>query len=389
MHLAHAAAPATATATATAAASVTKADKQAVFDRISNLAQVELSVPSSPAFTILGINPDKVQRPGTIREFGASVLRGMGADGKAKEGLAFDVSTVALFGKEWLRGGSDYAPRVELGQLASDLRWEGYPTRVLARTTLSLAMTKPDPQGSARSAWGIRVGLIDDGDPGLYWNFTADCLRRAPTTPLPPGKDLTSKPADPSLAACNVLTNTQATPRPLWAMPALYVGYGHSWYSKTGTVTDRAPDARAAWLSFSIGHAALMPQLAAPDPNGLRVLLQAYASRRLDDRAVHPDDATLLVRQDVSEGTLRTRLGKDSWHGYLEFGHRRVRLGDNTTEKIRIAAVGGELKLDFMKDAWLQLAGVRERGFADGKDKNAMTVAVKLGVPFLEIPGSR
>lgn len=360
--------------------------KKSAFDMITEYAKVDLSVPGSPAFNVLGINPDKVQRPGSIREFATSITRGLGPDGKFTNGLALDFSPVSVFAKTLIQGGDGYAPAVADGEFPSDLAGHGYVKRVFARTTVSFATTEQDANGAARSAWGLRMGLIDYGDPGLYWQFTAKCLRSTPMPTLRGGRNLDPTPADTSLDACNPLTNPIAMRRPLWAQPALYVGYGQSWYSKSGAVTDHAPDAKAAWLSFSIGHAALMKTDASSD---WRVLLQLYANRRLDDRVPDPNDATALLRQDSGEGTLRLRFGKDTWHGYVEHGRRRVRLGDDTREKLRVTAFGAEFKLKFLSDeTWLQLASVREQGFADGKDKTGLTVSFKFGVPLLELPGT-
>ena len=120
----------------------------------------------------------------------------------------------------------------------------------------------------------------------------------------------------------------------------------------------------------------------------LRTLLQGYLGRKLNDRTPDPNDATVLLREDSSDIIVRLKLGKDTWHGFLELGRSRVRLGNDTTEKLRHVALGAEFKLNFADDTWLQLASVSERGFSNGKDNTGVTMNLKFGVPFLELPGT-
>ncbi|MBK7532926.1 hypothetical protein [Piscinibacter sp.] len=343
---------------------------------------MDLSVPSSPAFAVLGISPDKVQRPGTIRDFATSVVRGIGADGKPVNGVAIDMSPVSVFFKQLITGGSEYAADADSH---NDLRLKNYWKRAFARTTVSLATTSADSNGASKSAWGLRVGLIDQGDPGLYYKETAACLRKATMPPIKAGRDLTSTPADDAVNLCNPLTNG-VMEKPLWAQPALYAGYGQSWYSKSGSLTDRAPDVKAFWLAGSYGMFVGKPT---QELGALRTLLQGYLGRKLNDRTPDPNDATVLLREDSSDIIVRLKLGKDTWHGFLELGRSRVRLGNDTTEKLRHVALGAEFKLNFADDTWLQLASVSERGFSNGKDNTGVTMNLKFGVPFLELPGTK
>lgn len=68
--------------------------------------------------------------------------------------------------------------------------------RMLARTTLSFGTTNPDASGASRSAFGLRVGLYDSGDPGLYWSRAVDCVSQITVDP-PPGPGAIGKPAAP------------------------------------------------------------------------------------------------------------------------------------------------------------------------------------------------
>src|SRR4051812_10026938 len=54
-------------------------------------ADVDLSVPDSPAFIALGLSPETVVRPTSPREFATSLLNGVGQDGHLQTGVAVDV----------------------------------------------------------------------------------------------------------------------------------------------------------------------------------------------------------------------------------------------------------------------------------------------------------
>ena len=357
-----------------------KATSKDAFQAIADLTQVELSVPASPAFAVLGITPDKVQRPGSVRDFVGSVVHGLGKDGKPVNGVAIDISPASVFFKSYIRGGTDYAGTDNPGH--SDFKGN-YLTHLLARTTVSLASTSADSNGASKSAWGMRVGLIDFGDPGLYAKETAGCLQSVGWAPVPVGRTAGEAPADTSINACDPSKNSAYS---LWAKPALYAGYGRSWYSKSGSLTDHLPDVKAWWLSGSYGFAAASAD-GAQALSSLRTLAQVYLGRRTDDRTADPANSANLLRQNTTEGVFRLKVGKDTWHGFAEIGRSKVRLGNDTSENIRHTALGAEFKLSVADDSWLQLASVNERGFSNGKDKTGVTLSFKLGVPFLSLPG--
>lgn len=358
----------------------TKEQKTNAFKLFSDYAQSDISVPSSPAFAILGITPDKIQRPGSIRDFVASAARGLGEDGKPVNGLAIDVSPVSLFFRDLVTGGRGYtddkAPK-------NDLSPQNYWKRLLARTTVSFGSTGDEKvTGASRLAWGLRMGLIDFADPGLYWQTTVACLRKATMPPIPAGKTLDPTPANDEVEKCNPQNNAD---EPLWAKPSLYLGLGQSWYSATGSLSNRSHDSTAVWLSGSWG---LGSKAANKDSDAVRTLLQGYVARMLNERTPDPSDSTSLLRKDTSEFVLRLRAGKEKWHTFVDWGRSRVRLGNDATKNIRHVAVGAEFKVAMLgDDSWIQLASVQEKGFADGKDKTGVTLNLKFGMPFLQIPG--
>ena len=378
-----AAAPNTGTEDKTAAADA--------FKQSGDLAQVNLSAPSSPAAVVLGLSPDKVDHPGTLRDFVASVVHGLGTDGKPINGVAIDISPLSVFDRNLLRGGTNYAPLAK-GEQASDAStggWSGWLTRVAARTTVSLASTSADSNGASRMAFGLRSGLFDNGDPGLYWGETVKCVKNLPVVDIPKGPKV-GEPASNNLSTCDPSKDNALS---LWAKPSVYVGYGQSWYSQSGALTDHAPDVKQFWLSGSIGltseafggRSATLTQNAAKD--SFRLLGQAYLGRRLNDRTPDPNDSTKLLSANSTEYIARLRGGKSTWHVFLEGGRNRMTLGNSTTENLRHVAFGAEFKIPALgDDSWFEVATVNDRGFQDGKDRSGVTMNFKYGAPVLTRP---
>lgn len=351
-------------------------------EAITNLQQADFSIPASPAAALLGISADKVQRPATIRELSAAVVRGIGPDGKVQSAVALDIAPAFVLFPRLIGAGDVYAPAGATSD--SDGTWNQRALRMLARTTLSFGTTNPDASGASRSAVGLRVGLYDSGDPGLYWSKAVNCVSQitgvVPLGPTKPGE--VAAPIAVDYSKCDPMKDAANN---LWAKPSLYAGYGQSWYSNTGALTDRAPDVKQIWVSGSAGWA---PDDKTPgQANDWRSLGQIYFGRRLNDRTADPKNAGQLLREDASETILRLRTGKTHWHAFLEHGRSRVSLGNATTRNLRHNAWGAEFMLDFLggKDNWLEIASVRKEGVLDGKTYSGVLLNFRIGTPSLTI----
>ncbi len=379
---------ATATAAAAADAEPTKAD---AFEELSSFAQVDLSLPASPAFAVLGLSPDKVERPTSLRTLAATALHSIGENGKPVNGVAIDATPILLISPGTITAGDGYAG----SNPQDDLSWKNYWKRFLTRTTVSLATTSADTAGASRMAWGLRVGLIDQADPGLFFQKTVQCLQDPNTSagPIPAKRKQGSEPANPKLETC--LSDSSKKPEltgpPLWARFSLYVGYGQSWYSKSGAVTDDAPDTKTVWLVASKG---LTSDSVETSPGHLRALIQGYVERKVNDRAADPNNANALLTQNSTQGIVRLKFGSANTHVFSEVGLSKVRLGNSTTENLHHVALGAEFNVGKAlslgssgMETWIQLASVQERGFSNGKDQTGVALSLKFGAPFLDIPG--
>jgi hypothetical protein len=109
-------------------------------------------VPTSPAFSVLGISPEEVVRPESPRELGMAILNGTDEKGNLHQGIALDFVPYELLGG------------VNLGDYR--MNWLD---RILSRTQVSLATSKGNDEAdkSLRAAVGLRMTLIDWGDPRM------------------------------------------------------------------------------------------------------------------------------------------------------------------------------------------------------------------------------
>jgi hypothetical protein len=117
-------------------------------------AMVDLSVPDSPAFTVLGLTPEEVARPTTARKLATSLLNGFDRNGTLQTGIAIDaLPYLALAGH--LLTLDDYRSRSK------------YVLRFLARTQVSVATAKAGDVNdkAVRVGLGVRMMVFDRGDP--------------------------------------------------------------------------------------------------------------------------------------------------------------------------------------------------------------------------------
>lgn len=115
-------------------------------------ASIDLSVPESPAFKVLGVTPNKVDRPSSPKEFAASLVNGIDTNGNFQSGFALDTSPYLLFN----------STNIGLKDYQTD-----YATRFLSRSQLSFATANgaTDTDKSLKLAVGIKFTPWDEGDP--------------------------------------------------------------------------------------------------------------------------------------------------------------------------------------------------------------------------------
>jgi hypothetical protein len=133
-------------------------------------ASIDLAVPDSPAFAVLGLNPNNVDRPGSPREFATSLVQGVDANGNLQTGVAIEISPYMLLkGKETTL--SDYQSKKSV--------------RFLSRTMFTFATAKgaTGDDKAARVATGLKVTPWDRGDPRMDEDLVK-CMVDAVSIPL-------------------------------------------------------------------------------------------------------------------------------------------------------------------------------------------------------------
>ncbi|HKC55135.1 MAG TPA: hypothetical protein VKC35_03390 [Vicinamibacterales bacterium] len=117
-------------------------------------AMVDLSVPDSPAFTVLGLTPEEVARPTTARKLATSLLNGVDRNGVLQTGVAIDtLPYLALAG--------------QLLTLDDYRKPSNYALRFLARAQVSVGTAKASDVNdkALRVGLGVRMTVFDRGDP--------------------------------------------------------------------------------------------------------------------------------------------------------------------------------------------------------------------------------
>lgn len=112
---------------------------------------VTYSVPSSPAFALIGTSPSEVSRPGTARELAIGLVSAIDTAGALVQGFALELSPAMLV-----------TPTMDL------LDYQEPLGHILENTTVSLGTTRAATDSSStRLALGLRSVLIDRSDPML------------------------------------------------------------------------------------------------------------------------------------------------------------------------------------------------------------------------------
>jgi hypothetical protein len=116
--------------------------------------QLDLSVPQSPAFTILGVTPEAVVKSDDLRTVATGLLHGVDPQGNLQSGIAIDVRPyLALVGDESTLG--DYQ-KSRWVQIASS-----------AQVSFATASGQGDSDKADRQALALNVKLWREHDPAL------------------------------------------------------------------------------------------------------------------------------------------------------------------------------------------------------------------------------
>jgi hypothetical protein len=141
---------------------------------------IATAVPESPAFVYLGTSPASISRPTTLKNLGADIVQGVGADGRVRQGLAFEVTPAF------------YLATVRLSEYQS--RWDKY---AISNLQLSLGTVRSTGDtASTDVALGFRLPFVDTGDPLRRRDFTDSVAARIVRANCFPGNDSLGGPPE-------------------------------------------------------------------------------------------------------------------------------------------------------------------------------------------------
>jgi hypothetical protein len=341
--------------------------RQDVADALAELKarMVDLAVPDSPAFTVLGLTPEEIAPPTTGRALAASLLNGVDRRGVLQSGVAVDtLPYLALAGHLLTLDG--YRGRAH------------YPVRFLARTQISLATAKAsdaDDKGM-RVALGVRMTVLDFGDPRTDASLDA-CVETAIALPDPPLFVVPPPPDPPDAeslrawqaqmergrraeadyaARVNAWRTTSAEEvrrcredarQRAWNRTRWIVAVAPTWTSVTGAAGDLTRSGSGAWTTFGYGFEGV-PGL----QRNAQVLL--HARYRNDEMLPAPEAAATRRLQDSRLLGVQLRAGTANSTVAVEALFERVTPAGLSATSDRRYSIGYERRL--ADNLWLGVA---------------------------------
>jgi hypothetical protein len=347
-------------------------------------ANVDLSVPESPAFTVLDLTPETVVRPSSPRELASALLSGVDRNGNFQSGTALD-----------------FAPYLTLAgnQLTLRQYQDNYRLRLASRTQFSFATTKgaSEDDKSLRLALGFRVTLWDRGDPHTD-QVLMGCFRTVQktfftnTTPpkvLPPEllpatatddvkaasgqawRDFAAKSATANETRNQGNEQCRADARKRnWNKSSWIVAFAPSWISTTGQTKNFKWNGGGFWTSVAYGFEGFP---------GLKEHSQLifHARYRNKEQVPDPDNKGKFFSQNSLFLGARLRVGTEnttaSFEGVFVRSHPEGKAFDNSARY----SVGLERRV--AENLWFALSFGGEGGKQDNKNKGFVMTSFKWG----------
>lgn len=351
-----------------------------------SFAEVDLAVPESPAFTVLGLTPQTVVRPSSPRQFASSLLSGVDRHGNFQSGLALDSVPY------WIFAGS--------GITLKEYR-NSYKIRLLSRTQFSFANTKgaSEDDKSVRLALGLRMTLWDDGDPHsddeLMSCFAKVGLPNPPAVapPIEPDDDAPQSEKDEFerrkiffeeamkayqtarlIASARIVSNAEEcraeARKRNWNNSSWAIGLAPSWISQTGETKNFMWKGGGFWSSLAYGFGGI-PKL--KDNSQLLLHLRYRNNEQVPDE----DNAGQFLSQDSFFFGGRWRFGNENASANLEGVFQRMRFKGKAWDNSARYSLGLERKI--AENLWFALAFGGERGRDTGKNEGFVLTSFRWG----------
>ena len=344
---------------------------------------VDMSVPESPAFTVLGVTPETVIRPTSPRAFATSLLNGVDQNGNFQSGLAMDFVPYLLI------AGDELTLR----------KYQTKPVvRLLSRTQFSFATTKgaTTEDKSMRLALGLHLTLWDRGDPRTDETLMS-CLSafRLPPPPTMLECELPDNPTDADREASrrcqesaeatrqerarqvqearefndSVSTRCRDESRQRnWNASSWIIGAAPSWISTDGQTKNMRWNGGGFWTSLGYGFEGVP---------GLESRSQLILHARYRNREVVPDPNTTgaFLSQDSMFFGARFRTGSPTFNGSFEYTFLRSRFAGLRFDNASRFSLLFERRI--AGDTWFNLSLGGESGRPDGRNNGFVLTSFK------------
>jgi len=332
------------------------ADPDALANAIGNL-----PAPESPAFTVLGLTPQKVVRPNSPQELATELLNGFDERGNFQSGITIDTAPFMLLGGQFFTL-DDYRK----GRINVD--------RLLSRLGASFATTRgvSEDDNAVRLAAGFRLTVWDTGDPRLDDELQAcnanvvmppppQVLPRTPEERKARNRQILAA-VEPQLDVCR----DEAAKRN-WNKSSFVIAGAPSWISADGLSQNFKGNGGGVWTSLAYGfdHSKLLADKA-----------QLTAHARYRDKEYVPDknNANIFVQQDAFAAGGSLRFGSALFNGSFEGLYVHTRL-QGMTERSAEYAFAVEKRL--ATGVWLNVSINRNNATPTSKENVSLLTGLK------------
>lgn len=344
--------------------------------------EVDFSIPESPGFTILGLNPQDVTRPTTPRQFATAIINSIDRNGNFQSGIAIDVAPYQLFFGKSVQRDRDYIDFQEFDRegnvkAAKDKKREtakGYLTRFLWRTQFSLATTKgtTEDDKSARIGAGLNFTLFDFGDPNTDF-FLRECnddvndkldLQAFADVGLPGGlgdPNFGAKRAEYYARKIALIKEgffpkayrkcVEDSEKRNFGKSSFGVGVAGSWISKDGDSAKFTNNGQGLWASLAYGFEGIPgmrcteKEIKVTTNRCLTPQLIFHFRRRVKETVPDPLITGMFTTKDSNLFGMRLRVGIPKWSLNFEGVYRGERYAGRTSSSNITASIGADYKL--------------------------------------------
>lgn len=325
------------------------------------LANLDLAVPQSPAFAILGITPDNIIRPGSPRELALSLLNGIGENGAFQSGIAIDTAPYLLFAGK-TKTLEDYQ--------------NNYSVRLLSRTQLSFATSKgaQDKDPSLKLALGLHMTFFDKGDPRLDDEYIGKLSAAFFGSAL--GHYINPRDRAAIAAAKQQFIDAarKAAKERNWNRSSWSMGLAPSWIDKAGDSGNYDWNGGAAWTSLAYGFDTQPFTDTSLEKNSQLILHLRY---RNHDQIPDPAVTGSFYTEDNFLAALRLRVGSPDFNVSLDGAYvREWNAGTHDGSSYRLAFV---LERKMAANLWFRLSYGKEFDTPDDKDSSLFLGSFHLG----------